>query len=63
MVPSITEWLNELLTAGVSELYATLACDLQTKVVQITLRPLPTGTCCSHSTACRRSLRRSCARA
>ena len=44
MVPSITDWFNELLTAGVNELYATLTCDPQTGVAQITLRPLYTAT-------------------
>jgi hypothetical protein len=44
MVPSITDWLNELLTTGVTELYGTIARDLQTGVAQITLRPLDTAT-------------------
>lgn len=42
MVPSITDWLNELLAAGVTELYATIALDQQTEVAEITLRPLHT---------------------
>ena len=42
MVPSITDWLNELLMAGVTELYGTIARDPQTALAQITLRPLHT---------------------
>ena len=42
MVPSITDWLNALLMAGVTELYGTIARDPQTALAQITLRPLQT---------------------
>ena len=44
MVPSITDWLNELLKTGVTELSGTIARDPQTEVAEITLRPLHTST-------------------
>ena len=44
MIPSITDFLHELLTAGVTELYGTVTRDPQTEIAGISLRPLGTAT-------------------